>query len=260
MLTAAPVPRAPLLGARSDPITEFVRCLFVDYNFDGAQEQLAKCEEVLDNDFFLVAAKDAFMEAARQFLFENYCRIHQVGSVFQGGGLSESGESALKAWEPRGSRPRPDALAALQNPSCRFALPVMFALLLPGCPPLCRAAAGHQHPQPEREAGHGRGGDREVDCQPHQVNCTAADVPLCLSGSCCGVEAGKQVLESASQATPYRLICRNARLNAKIDSKAGTVVMQTQTLSAYEQLLERSRALGLRTLDLSNAVFGALRA
>jgi hypothetical protein len=25
-----------------------------------------------------VAAKDAFMEAARQFLFENYCRIHQV--------------------------------------------------------------------------------------------------------------------------------------------------------------------------------------
>ena len=49
-------------------------------------------------------------------------------------------------------------------------------------------------------------------------------------------------------------------MNAKIDSKAGTVVMQTQTLSAYEQLLERSRALGLRTLDLSNAVFGALRA
>ena len=47
MLTAAPVPRAPLLGARSDPITEFVRCLFVDYNFDGAQEQLAKCEEVV---------------------------------------------------------------------------------------------------------------------------------------------------------------------------------------------------------------------
>lgn len=34
---------------------------------------------MLDNDFFLVAAKDAFMEAARQFLFENYCRLHQVG-------------------------------------------------------------------------------------------------------------------------------------------------------------------------------------
>lgn len=30
--------------------------------------------------------------------------------------------------------------------------------------------------------------------------------------------------------------CRNARLNAKIDSKAGTVVMQTQSLSAHEQV------------------------
>ncbi len=37
------------------------------------------CVQVLDGDFFLVAAKDAFMEAARQFLFENYCRLHQVG-------------------------------------------------------------------------------------------------------------------------------------------------------------------------------------
>lgn len=30
----------------SDPVTEFVRCLFVEYDFEGAQEQLAKCEEV----------------------------------------------------------------------------------------------------------------------------------------------------------------------------------------------------------------------
>jgi regulator of sigma D len=36
--------------------------------------------------------------------------------------------------------------------------------------------------------------------------------------------------------------------------------MQAASLSAYEQLLERARGLGLRTLDLSNAVFGALRA
>jgi translation initiation factor 3 subunit E len=65
--------------------------------------------------------------------------------------------------------------------------------------------------------------------------------------------------EEATEKWIVNLI-RNARLNAKIDSKAGTVVMQTQTLSAYEQLLERSRGLGLRTLDLSNAVFGAMRA
>ncbi|EFN52550.1 hypothetical protein CHLNCDRAFT_138996 [Chlorella variabilis] len=140
----------------SDPVTEFVRCLFVDYDFDGAQEQLAKCEEVLDTDFFLVAAKDAFMEAARQFLFENYCRIHQAISIKSLSEKLNMDEEATEKWI---------------------------------------------------------------------VN-----------------------------------LIRNARLNAKIDSKAGTVVMQTQTQSAYEQLLERSRGLGLRTLDLSNAVFGAMRA
>lgn len=34
--------------------------------------------QVLDSDFFLVNAREAFMENARQFLFETYCRIHQV--------------------------------------------------------------------------------------------------------------------------------------------------------------------------------------
>ena len=36
--------------------------------------------------------------------------------------------------------------------------------------------------------------------------------------------------------------------------------LQSQSLGAYEQLVERARGLGLRTLDLSNAVFGAMRA
>lgn len=29
-----------------DPITEFLRCLFVEADFDGAQAWLAQCEEV----------------------------------------------------------------------------------------------------------------------------------------------------------------------------------------------------------------------
>jgi translation initiation factor 3 subunit E len=140
----------------SDPITDFLRCLFVDFDFDGAQEKLAQCEAVLDNDFFLVATKGAFMEAARQFLFETYCRIHQaidIGSLAQKLGMDDE---ATEKWI---------------------------------------------------------------------VN-----------------------------------LIRNARLNAKIDSKAGTVVIQTQTLSAYEQLLEKSRGLSLRTFGLANTVVGMLRA
>jgi translation initiation factor 3 subunit E len=61
----------------SDPITEFVRCLFVDYDFEGAQEKLEQCGAVLDGDFFLVAKKEAFIEAAREQLFSQYCAIHK---------------------------------------------------------------------------------------------------------------------------------------------------------------------------------------
>lgn len=139
----------------SDPVTDFLRCLFVDYDFDGAQEQLAKCEMLLETDFFLVAAKDAFMEAARQFLFETYCRIHEAIDISSLAKRLGMDEAATEKWI---------------------------------------------------------------------VN-----------------------------------LISNARLNAKIDSKAGTVVMQTQSLSSYEQLLERSRGLSLRTFSLANTVVGMLK-
>lgn len=60
-----------------DPITEFIEALYVHFDFEGAQQKLKECEEVLSNDFFLVAAREDFMENARQFISETYCRIHQ---------------------------------------------------------------------------------------------------------------------------------------------------------------------------------------
>jgi len=60
-----------------DPITEFLEDLYVNFDFEAAQVKLRLCEEVLVNDFFLVACRDEFMENARQCIFENYCRIHQ---------------------------------------------------------------------------------------------------------------------------------------------------------------------------------------
>jgi len=60
-----------------DPITEFLECLYVHFDFEGAQQKLRECEKVLSNDFFLVACQDEFMENARLFIFETYCRIHQ---------------------------------------------------------------------------------------------------------------------------------------------------------------------------------------
>merc|ERR1719334_268653 len=64
-----------------DPITEFLECLYVNFDFDGAQLKLRECETVLDNDFFLVACIDEFIENARLFIFETFCRIHQCISI-----------------------------------------------------------------------------------------------------------------------------------------------------------------------------------
>ncbi|CAM0905644.1 unnamed protein product [Alopecurus aequalis] len=71
-----------------DPITEFLECLYVNYDFDGAQQKLIECEQVILNDPFLgkrieegnfitIPLRDEFLENARLFIFETYCRIHR---------------------------------------------------------------------------------------------------------------------------------------------------------------------------------------
>lgn len=64
--------------AYSDPITEFVQCLYVNFDFEGAQDMLQKCEDTLKRDYFLFRMLDDFLEDARRTIFETYCRIHQV--------------------------------------------------------------------------------------------------------------------------------------------------------------------------------------
>ncbi|KAL1839427.1 hypothetical protein VTK73DRAFT_4038 [Phialemonium thermophilum] len=60
----------------ADPVTDFVRALYVDFDFEEAQRQLGRAEELLRGDFFLVAAADAFVDAARHLISESYCKIH----------------------------------------------------------------------------------------------------------------------------------------------------------------------------------------
>jgi translation initiation factor 3 subunit E len=61
----------------SDPVTEFLRVLYVEFDFELAQKELAKAETVVANDFFLGEFRDEFMENARYLITEAYCRIHQ---------------------------------------------------------------------------------------------------------------------------------------------------------------------------------------
>lgn len=61
----------------NDPVTDFIKALYIDFDFEEAQKKLIEAEEVLRRDFFLVAAADSFVEAARHLISESYCKIHQ---------------------------------------------------------------------------------------------------------------------------------------------------------------------------------------
>ncbi|CAD6906889.1 unnamed protein product [Tilletia controversa] len=62
---------------KADPIIDFVRELYATFDFDRAQEELRKANDVANNDFFLQEHADVFMENARFIMSEAYCRIHQ---------------------------------------------------------------------------------------------------------------------------------------------------------------------------------------
>ncbi|ETN42772.1 uncharacterized protein HMPREF1541_01930 [Cyphellophora europaea CBS 101466] len=60
-----------------DPVTEFVKALHVDFDFEEAQKKLSEAEAVLRGDFFLGSSTDAFVDSARHLISELYCKIHQ---------------------------------------------------------------------------------------------------------------------------------------------------------------------------------------
>ncbi|XXG41352.1 hypothetical protein AAC387_Pa01g1830 [Persea americana] len=144
-----------------DPITEFLECLYVNYDFDGAQRKLRECEDVILNDPFLgkrvedssfttVPLRDEFLENARLFIFETYCRIHQCIDI---GMLAEKLDMSYD-------------------------------------------------------------------------------------------EAERWIVN----------LVRNAKLDAKIDSKSGTVIMGPNHLNVYEQIMESTKQLSVRTYMLAKNV------
>lgn len=95
--------------AFSDPVTDFLQCLFVNYDFEGAQKKLAECEGALACDFFLgqqevdgnytvMRFRDEFLENSRLFIFETYCRIHQCIDIRMLGEKLSMSQDAAEAW------------------------------------------------------------------------------------------------------------------------------------------------------------------
>ena len=61
----------------TDPVTDFIKALYIDFDFEEAQKKLSETEDILKNDFFLLGAADTFVDAARHLISESYCKIHQ---------------------------------------------------------------------------------------------------------------------------------------------------------------------------------------
>ena len=65
-------------GNYSDPVTEFLIAVYIDFDFDVAAEKLKLCATIVETDFFTQHIEvDKFMERAHQILFDCCCRIHK---------------------------------------------------------------------------------------------------------------------------------------------------------------------------------------
>lgn len=61
----------------SDPLTDFVKALYVDFDFEEAQKKLGEADQILRGDFFLNSSSEQFVDSARHLISESYCKIHQ---------------------------------------------------------------------------------------------------------------------------------------------------------------------------------------
>ncbi|GLB38820.1 putative component of the eukaryotic translation initiation factor 3 (eIF-3) complex, which is involved in protein synthesis of a specialized repertoire of mRNAs and, together with other initiation factors, stimulates binding of mRNA and methionyl-tRNAi to the 40S ribosome [Lyophyllum shimeji] len=69
-----------------DPMTSFLKELYIEFDFEAAQRELTLAEKVVGDDFFLGEFRDEFLDNARYLISEAYCRIHQKIDI---GDLSE---------------------------------------------------------------------------------------------------------------------------------------------------------------------------
>jgi translation initiation factor 3 subunit E len=64
-----------------DAVTSFLKELYIEFDFEAAQRELALAERIVADDFFLGEFRDEFLENARCLISEAYCRIHQTINI-----------------------------------------------------------------------------------------------------------------------------------------------------------------------------------
>jgi translation initiation factor 3 subunit E len=88
------------VAALKDPIIDFIYCLLVSFDFEGSQKKLADCASVIATDYFLssMMTQEEFLAAARRFVFEVYCRVHQKIDLRQLAAQLQLDEQDAEKW------------------------------------------------------------------------------------------------------------------------------------------------------------------
>jgi translation initiation factor 3 subunit E len=63
--------------AYSDPVTNFMLSIFVEFDFEEGRKNLIACEKLLQVDFFLCTLSEEFMNCARRLVFRTYCQTYE---------------------------------------------------------------------------------------------------------------------------------------------------------------------------------------
>lgn len=82
----------PDVSTYKDPLTEFLRCLFVDCDFDKAAAHLKECRKVFATDIFLCSSCNLFFSQARLLLFQRYSSVNMIMDIDTIGKLLMLGE------------------------------------------------------------------------------------------------------------------------------------------------------------------------
>lgn len=60
-----------------DPLTDFIKSLYIDYDFKEANLKLIEASNILKTDFFLTNLTETFLINSRHLISEVYCKVHQ---------------------------------------------------------------------------------------------------------------------------------------------------------------------------------------
>jgi len=82
----------------TNPISTFVRRLYVSLDFASAHKELDQCNDLFNADFFLIARREEFVENARLFMFETYCRIHSCIDISTLAGKLNMPDDVAEKW------------------------------------------------------------------------------------------------------------------------------------------------------------------